>query len=72
MWCAKRAYLPRQSSSAIRSAIDRPMAKSYRRREIVSGNRRSMRRKPMKWTTPRIVEIAVGLEINSYACADLA
>jgi len=26
----------------------------------------------MKWTTPRIVEIAVGLEINSYACADLA
>jgi coenzyme PQQ precursor peptide PqqA len=31
-----------------------------------------MRRKPMQWTTPRIVEIAVGLEINSYACADLA
>jgi coenzyme PQQ precursor peptide PqqA len=26
---------------------------------------------PMKWTTPRIVEIAVGLEINSYACAEL-
>jgi len=26
----------------------------------------------MKWTTPRIVEMAVGLEINSYACADLA
>jgi len=25
----------------------------------------------MKWTTPRIVEIAVGLEINSYACAEL-
>jgi coenzyme PQQ precursor peptide PqqA len=21
------------------------------------------------WTKPRIVEIAVGLEINSYACA---
>jgi len=26
----------------------------------------------MQWTTPRIVEISVGLEINSYACADLA
>jgi coenzyme PQQ precursor peptide PqqA len=25
----------------------------------------------MKWTTPRIVETAVGLEINSYACAEL-
>ena len=24
-----------------------------------------------KWLTPRIVEVAVGLEINSYACAHL-
>jgi coenzyme PQQ precursor peptide PqqA len=24
-----------------------------------------------KWTTPRIAMIAVGLEINAYACADL-
>jgi coenzyme PQQ precursor peptide PqqA len=24
-----------------------------------------------KWKTPRIVEIAVGLEINAYACAEL-
>jgi len=23
------------------------------------------------WKKPQIVEIAVGLEINSYACADL-
>jgi coenzyme PQQ precursor peptide PqqA len=23
-----------------------------------------------KWTSPRVVEIAVGLEINSYACAE--
>jgi coenzyme PQQ precursor peptide PqqA len=28
-------------------------------------------RHPMAWKTPRIVEIAVGMEINSYACADL-
>jgi coenzyme PQQ precursor peptide PqqA len=25
----------------------------------------------MLWKKPRIVEIAVGLEINSYACADV-
>jgi len=24
------------------------------------------------WKTPKIVEIAVGLEINSYACAVIA
>jgi coenzyme PQQ precursor peptide PqqA len=27
--------------------------------------------KVMAWRTPRIVEIAVGMEINTYACADL-
>ena len=25
----------------------------------------------MAWNTPKIVEIAVGLEINSYACAEV-
>ena len=25
----------------------------------------------MKWTAPRIIEMAVGLEINTYACAEL-
>jgi len=25
----------------------------------------------MAWKTPSIVEIAVGMEINTYACADL-
>jgi coenzyme PQQ precursor peptide PqqA len=25
----------------------------------------------MKWTKPRIREIAVGMEINSYACAEV-
>lgn len=25
----------------------------------------------MTWNTPKIVEIAVGLEINSYACAEV-
>jgi coenzyme PQQ precursor peptide PqqA len=25
---------------------------------------------PMSWKTPKIVEIALGAEINSYACAE--
>ena len=25
----------------------------------------------MAWKTPKVVEIALGAEINSYACADL-
>jgi coenzyme PQQ precursor peptide PqqA len=25
----------------------------------------------MSWTTPRVIEIAVGMEINCYACADI-
>ncbi|MFZ5790367.1 MAG: pyrroloquinoline quinone precursor peptide PqqA [Pseudomonadota bacterium] len=25
----------------------------------------------MAWTSPKIVEICVGLEINSYACAEI-
>ena len=25
----------------------------------------------MAWKTPKIVEIAVGMEINAYACAEL-
>lgn len=39
---------------------------------MVGGPARSLvEEATMKWTTPRIVEIAVGLEINSYACAEL-
>jgi len=26
----------------------------------------------MRWFKPKIVEVAVGLEINSYACAEIA
>jgi coenzyme PQQ precursor peptide PqqA len=25
----------------------------------------------MTWTTPRVIEISVGMEINCYACADI-
>jgi len=26
----------------------------------------------MGWKTPKIIEIAVGMEINAYACAEIA
>jgi coenzyme PQQ precursor peptide PqqA len=29
------------------------------------------RKTAMKWKTPVIIEIAVGLEINAYACAEV-
>jgi coenzyme PQQ precursor peptide PqqA len=31
----------------------------------------SPREMAMKWKTPKIIEIAVGLEINAYACAEV-
>jgi coenzyme PQQ precursor peptide PqqA len=30
-----------------------------------------LRATTMKWKTPVIIEIAVGLEINAYACAEV-
>jgi coenzyme PQQ precursor peptide PqqA len=30
-----------------------------------------LRETTMKWKTPVIIEIAVGLEINAYACAEV-
>ena len=33
------------------------------------GKRREVAMK--KWVKPRIVEIAIGLEINAYACAEV-
>ncbi len=32
---------------------------------------RKGRKMKKAWTKPKVVEIAVGLEINSYACAEL-
>jgi coenzyme PQQ precursor peptide PqqA len=29
-------------------------------------------RNAMVWKTPEIIEIAVGMEINAYACAEIA
>jgi coenzyme PQQ precursor peptide PqqA len=36
------------------------------RRTLPSG------KEPTMWKTPKIVEVAVGLEINAYACALVA
>jgi coenzyme PQQ precursor peptide PqqA len=33
--------------------------------------RTGSREMAMKWKTPVIIEIAVGLEINAYACAEV-
>ena len=38
----------------------------------VDDNPQLLMEEPMAWKKPRIVEIAVGLEINSYACAAVA
>ena len=35
--------------------------------EVCPAGRRWM----MRWSKPRIIEVAVGLEINSYACAGM-
>jgi coenzyme PQQ precursor peptide PqqA len=32
----------------------------------------AIRRNMMRWAKPKIVEVRVGLEINSYACAEIA
>jgi coenzyme PQQ precursor peptide PqqA len=36
---------------------------------LIAGQHRQRRRKHMTWKTPKIVEVAVGMEINMYACA---
>jgi len=35
------------------------------------GRRTSGRNVDMAWKTPRIVEVSLALEINSYACAEI-
>ena len=33
---------------------------------------RNAQERNMAWKTPKIVEVSLALEINSYACADIA
>ena len=40
-------------------------------KRVIGSVRLFGRRVLMKWTTPKVVEICVGMEINCYACADI-
>ena len=42
-----------------------------RRRHRLAGAKTQAKEIAMKWKTPVIIEIAVGLEINAYACAEV-
>ena len=42
-----------------------------RRRHSLAGAKTQAKEMAMKWKTPVIIEIAVGLEINAYACAEV-
>ena len=42
-----------------------------RRRHRLAGPETLAKEIAMKWKTPVIIEIAVGLEINAYACAEV-
>ena len=53
------------SAPARTGALCPPTAAARRRRA------RTHERNTTMWTKPSIVEVAVGLEINCYACADL-
>jgi coenzyme PQQ precursor peptide PqqA len=48
-----------------------PVLKPSIRKQLAPPNTDLFEDTTMKWTTPRIVEISVGLEINSYARAEL-
>jgi coenzyme PQQ precursor peptide PqqA len=46
--------------------VDRAPLQTYFRRRCHLAKETAM-----KWKTPVIIEIAVGLEINAYACAEV-
>jgi coenzyme PQQ precursor peptide PqqA len=50
-----------------------PNCNFYQLVEHLAPNERAIVKKARAymWTTPRMVAIAVGLEINAYACADV-
>jgi coenzyme PQQ precursor peptide PqqA len=41
------------------------------RREITRRSVNHQKEYIMVWNTPKVIEIAVGMEINCYACAEL-
>jgi coenzyme PQQ precursor peptide PqqA len=49
---------------------DFELTRLHRRNSLARTNIRA-KEMAMKWKTPVIIEIAVGLEINAYACAEV-
>jgi len=43
----------------------------FRRRLRLASTKTRLREIAIKWKTPVIIEISVGLEINAYACAEV-
>jgi coenzyme PQQ precursor peptide PqqA len=58
----------RRNSSRYRQIAWRGVAAMILPRQVFAS---STKETPMTWTTPRVIEIAVGMEINCYACADI-
>jgi coenzyme PQQ precursor peptide PqqA len=57
----------RNTSRYRQSALHCVAAMILPRQVFVSSTKETL----MTWTTPRVIEIAVGMEINCYACADI-
>jgi coenzyme PQQ precursor peptide PqqA len=58
----------RRNTSRYRQIAPRCVAAMILPRQVfVSSTKETL----MTWTTPRVIEIAVGMEINCYACADI-
>ncbi|HVW72920.1 MAG TPA: pyrroloquinoline quinone precursor peptide PqqA [Rhizomicrobium sp.] len=60
---AGEEFFPKRSSRA----LDASRAPARASRLFASTNKETH----MTWKTPRVIEIAVGMEINCYACADI-
>jgi coenzyme PQQ precursor peptide PqqA len=56
-------FFPKRSSHA----VDAFRGDAGATRVLASTNKETH----MTWKTPRVIEIAVGMEINCYACADI-
>jgi coenzyme PQQ precursor peptide PqqA len=46
------------------------MGLTIRRERQSDGCHHIWRKKPMSWKSPKVIEVALGAEINSYACAE--
>jgi coenzyme PQQ precursor peptide PqqA len=56
-------FFPKRSSHALHASRTFACAA----RVFASTNKETQ----MTWKTPRVIEVAVGMEINCYACADI-